>query len=205
MMNKQRNNAARVRLVCLTAIAAGSVVFTGCSTVPDTPRGRSELTNDSTGAYRDFLTRDPGLGDLLKKSRAYAIFPAIGRGAVVFGGSYGQGEVWANGKQIGFTDVTAATFGASVGGQSYAQLIVFRTPQALERFQTGQLTFNANASAVAVRAGAAQQAKWDDDVAVFIDPKGGFMADASIGGQKFNFTAFPAPESGFAASDTGTR
>jgi lipid-binding SYLF domain-containing protein len=202
MMNGQRKNAARIRLVCLTALAAGSVAFTGCSTVPDTPQGRSELTTGSTAAYHDFLTHDPSLIAFLKKSTAYAIFPSIGRGAVVFGGSYGRGEVWQHGKQVGFADVTSATFGASVGGQNYAQLIVFRTPQSLERFQTGQYTFNANASAVAVHAGSAQQAKWDDDIAVFIDPKGGFMADASIGGQKFNFTALPPPESSFAATDT---
>jgi lipid-binding SYLF domain-containing protein len=201
MMNNHRKNLARIRLVCLTALAAGSVAFTGCSTVPETPQGRSELTNDSTAAFHDFLTRDPSLTAFLKKSTAYAIFPSIGRGAVVFGGSYGRGEVWLHDKQIGYADVTSATFGASVGGQSYAQLIVFRTPRALERFQTGQYTFNANASAVAVQAGSAQQAKWDDDITVFIDPKGGFMADASIGGQKFNFTAFPASESTFAATD----
>ena len=205
MMNSQRKNLARIRLVCLTALAAGSVTFTGCSTVPDTAQGRSELTSDSTTAFHDFLNHDPSLRDFLKKSTAYAIFPDIGRGAVVFGGSYGRGEVWQAGKQIGFADVTTATFGASVGGQNYAQLIVFRTPQALERFQTGQYTFNANASAVAVKSGSAQQAKWDDDIAVFIDPKGGLMADASIGGQKFNFTALSPGEFGFADTDTGTR
>jgi lipid-binding SYLF domain-containing protein len=206
MMNNQRKNVARIRFICAAAIAVGTLAFPGCSTVPDTPQGRSELTNDSTAAFHDFLTRDPSLNDLVKKSRAYAIFPSIGRGAVVFGGSYGRGEVWEDGKQIGFADVTAATFGASLGGQNYAQLILFRTPEALERFQTGQFTFNASASAIADKSGAAQQAKWDNDVAVFVDPKGGFMADASIGGQKFNFTSFPAgTPSGFAASDTGTR
>src|SRR5215472_15947687 len=167
MMINQRKNVARIRFVCLTAIAAGTVALTGCSTVPDTPQGRSELTTESTTAYQGFLTRDPSLKDLLQKSHGYAIFPAIGKGAVFFGGSYGQGEVWVGGKQIGYADVTGATFGASLGGQTYAQLIVFRTPQALERFQTGQFTFSADASAVAVKSGAASQAKWDDDIAVF--------------------------------------
>jgi lipid-binding SYLF domain-containing protein len=198
MANNERKHLARIRFFCLAAIAAGSAGLVGCSTVPDTRQGRSDLTNDSAAAFHDFTSRDPSLYELLGKSYAYAVFPNIGRGAMVFGGSYGRGEVWQHGKQIGYADVTSATFGASVGGQSYAQLIVFRTPQALERFETGRYTFNANASAVAKEAGGISQSKWDDDITVFLNTKGGFIADASIGEQKFNFTAFTFPISGFA-------
>jgi len=84
--------------------------------------------------------------------------------------------------------LTSATIGASFGGQSFAELIIFRTPEALKKFQSGQFAFDATASAVAVTSGAADSLKYSNDVAVLIDPKGGLMADASVGGQKFSYT-----------------
>jgi lipid-binding SYLF domain-containing protein len=172
------------------------MALVGCSTAPETQEQRHELTNDSKAALNDFTTQDPGMNDLLKNSYGYAIFPTVGKGAAGIGGSYGQGEVWSDGKRVGFTDMTQATIGASLGGQTFSELIVFRTPEALHRFQAGQFTFDAQAAAVAVKAGAEAEARWQDDIAVFQDVKGGLMADASIGGQKFNYTPAETPPAG---------
>jgi hypothetical protein len=46
----------------------------------------------------------------------------------------------------------------------------------------------AQASAVAVTAGASADAKYADGIAVFTLSKAGAMAEASIGGQKFTYT-----------------
>jgi hypothetical protein len=43
---------------------------------------------------------------------------------------------------------------------------------------------------VAASAGAAKDAKYQDGVAVFTHRKGGLMAEASVGGQKFRFEPF---------------
>jgi lipid-binding SYLF domain-containing protein len=181
----------RTRLFCLAVITVGSVALPGCSTAPRTPEERHELTTDSKAAIDNFTSQDPSLTDLLKNSDGYAIFPEVGKGAVAVGADYGQGEVWEGGKRVGFADMTAATIGASFGAQTFAELIVFRTPEALQRFESGQFAFDASASAVALKAGAAREVKWENDVAVFVDPKEGLMADASIGGQQFRFTSLP--------------
>jgi lipid-binding SYLF domain-containing protein len=182
----------RIPLFCLAAITAGSMGLVGCSTAPETPQARQELTSDSNTAVTALTTKDPSLANLLKNSDSYAIFPTVGKAAAGIGASYGHGEVYQGGKRVGYAEMTAATIGASLGGQSYAELIVFRTPEALQRFESGQFTFDASASAVAVSAGAGDQVKWENDTAVYLDLNGGLMADASIGGQKFNFTAQPA-------------
>jgi len=181
----------RTRLFCVAAITASSVALLGCSTAPQTPQERYELATDSKAAVDDFTSRDPSLADLLKNSDGYAIFPEVGKGAVGVGANYGQGEVWEGGKHVGFADMTAATIGASFGAQTFAEVIVFRTPEALQRFESGQFTFDASASAVALKAGAGKEIKWENDVAVVVDPKEGLMADASIGGQQFRFTSLP--------------
>jgi hypothetical protein len=47
----------------------------------------------------------------------------------------------------------------------------------------------AQASAVAITAGASADANYDGGVAVFTMPDGGLMFEASIGGQKFKYKA----------------
>ena len=54
-------------------------------------------------------------------------------------------------------------------------------------FTGGNFEFGAQASAIAVTAGASADAAYSDGVAVFTLPKGGLMYEASIAGQKFGF------------------
>lgn len=49
----------------------------------------------------------------------------------------------------------------------------------------------AQVSAVAASAGASENAKYQNGVAVFTTGKGGLMFEASVGGQKFRFEPFP--------------
>jgi hypothetical protein len=47
---------------------------------------------------------------------------------------------------------------------------------------------------VAIKAGAAATAKYENGVAVFTMPKGGLMAEASVGGQQFTFVTLSQAE-----------
>ncbi len=48
-----------------------------------------------------------------------------------------------------------------------------------------ELTFGAQASAVAITAGASADAEFNSGIAIFTQAKGGLMYEASVGGQKF--------------------
>jgi lipid-binding SYLF domain-containing protein len=181
----------RIPKYLLAAAGATALFLGGCSTAPQTSQDRAQLQNDSDAAINDLKSEDGSLNNVLNHSYGYAIFPSIGKGAVGVGGAYGQGEVYANGKLIGYVDMTQATAGAAIGGETYAELVVFQTGDALQRFESGQLTFEADASAVAVKDGAATNARWENGIAIFTDVKGGLMTDAAIGGQKFNFNSIP--------------
>jgi lipid-binding SYLF domain-containing protein len=117
------------------------------------------------------------------------IFPSVGKGGVIVGGAYGRGEVYEQGQLVGYADVTQATVGAQLGGQTFSELIVFENREAMDRFKRGNFEFAANVSAVALKAGAAAAARYTNGVAVFVKPEGGAMFEASIGGQKFTFQA----------------
>ncbi len=132
-------------------------------------------------------TADPSLSTLLAKSPGYAIFPRVAKGAAGVGGSYGRGEVYENGNLTGYADITQATVGLQAGAQEFREVVVFETLQDVERFKAGKLALAANLSAVALKAGAAGSARYTDGVAVFVDPIGGLMFEAAIGGQQFTY------------------
>jgi lipid-binding SYLF domain-containing protein len=175
-------------LTMLTALLGMfGLMLAGCSTEPSTATGKQELTNDSSAALADFQTTDPSLNQMLSNAYGYAIFPSVGKGAAGVGGAFGRGEVYQGGKQIGYADMTQATIGASLGAQSFSELIVFQTPAALDNFKGGAVTGDAQASAVLLKSGVAASAPYRSGVAIFIQTKGGLIGDASIGGQTFNY------------------
>src|SRR5438552_5971232 len=138
--------------------------------------------------------KDAGLRDLMNRSAGYVVFPSIGKGGLIIGGAFGKGEVYQNGRLIGYTELSQATVGAQLGGQTYSELIVFENQTALNRFTAGNFEFSGNASAVALKSGAATTAKFEHGIAVFTMPKGGAMVEASIGAHKFNYQ--PVSETG---------
>jgi lipid-binding SYLF domain-containing protein len=146
--------------------------------------------------------------DLMNSAYGYAVFPTIGKGGVGIGGAYGKGRVYEKGNYIGDTSMTQVTVGFQFGGQAYSQIIFFEDERALKEFTSGNFEFGAQASAVAITAGAQAQAtttgssagasggkrdattvgKYNKGMAIFTVAKGGLMYEASIGGQKFSYT-----------------
>jgi lipid-binding SYLF domain-containing protein len=169
------------------AILAAAAMLSGCAAAPKTPQERVELHDKVGDALTDFEQADAGMPDLLDRSAGYAMFPDVGKGGLVVGGAYGHGEVFRHNHSIGWADISQGSVGAQIGGEQYSELIVFQTREALYRFRNNNFTFGANASAVAVKAGAAAGAEFKDGVAVFVKTTGGLMAEADLSGQKFNF------------------
>jgi lipid-binding SYLF domain-containing protein len=103
------------------------------------------------------------------------------------GGAAGSGVVYERGKLIGMAKLTQVSIGFQAGGQAYRQVIFFESDSDLARFKNSQFEFFAQASAVAVKAGASTNVKYANGIMVFTMQKGGLMYEASIGGQKFKF------------------
>lgn len=174
--------------VLCAAFALSGVTMSGCNAKRVTTSAeRAEIQRDVAVALDDFREADPGIQSWLRSSYGYAVFPSVGKGAVGVGGAYGQGMVYENGLPIGTTALTQASIGFQLGGQAYRELIFFEDKAALEKFTSGRFEFAANASAVAVEAGASAAASFYDGMAIFTITKGGLMFEASIGGQKFSY------------------
>ena len=142
---------------------------------------------DANATVARFRSTDPGLEKFFERAHGYAVFPNITKGGLGVGGARGKGIVFQQGNPVGEAVLTQFTVGFQVGGQSYSELIFFENEETLADFTEGRFEFSAQASAVAVRAGASADAAFDSGVAVFTLAKAGLMYEASIGGQKFRY------------------
>ena len=169
------------------------------------------FADDVDTAIENF--RAAGAGDFIDDAYGYAVFPSIGKGGIGIGGAHGKGEVYRGGKKVGKTKMSQITYGLQLGGQVYSQMIFFRDERAFDDFTSGNFEFGAQATAVALTAGAqasttsggggntssgtdADSSKVNADdkeydsrsgMATFTIAKGGLMYEATLGGQKFKY------------------
>jgi lipid-binding SYLF domain-containing protein len=149
-----------------------------------------KIITDAENAKDTLLAKDLGLEKFFKNASGYAIFPNVGKGALILGGASGNGVVYENGKTIGMTSLKKVNIGLQGGGQSLIEVIFFETEEALNKFKEANYEFSAEVSAVISDEGKSKNANYNDGVVIFTFTKGGLMADASVGGQKFEYHAF---------------
>ena len=171
-------------LVTVVAVLLGS-----CATAPASREDKAALVAAATTQWQQMRQEDPALGALVQRSYGYALFPDVGKAGLGVGGAYGRGVVYERGQHIGYSDLTQGTVGVQVGGQSFSELLVFESKAALDRFKAGQFGFAAGASAVVLKSGVATTPNFVDGVAVVVQPIGGVMVEAAIGGQQFTYQA----------------
>ncbi|MGI9547865.1 MAG: YSC84-related protein [Flavobacteriaceae bacterium] len=148
---------------------------------------KPELEQDCKQTLATMITDAPKLQTYKDQAYGYAVYPIITKAGLVIGGAAGEGMVFQKGHAIARSKLTQGSFGLQAGGQQYSEVIFFQHEEAFNRFKSGNLKFNAQASAVAVVPGASFDVAYQDGVAVFTRVKGGVMAEASLGGQHFSY------------------
>ena len=146
-----------------------------------------DLAKETTKAIKRFVADHPDLKKHFNGAYGFVVFPTITKGGLGIGGAAGKGLTFENKVVIGMSKMSQATIGAQVGGQQYMEVIFFENKAALDNFTGGKLKFSGQASAIALEAGTAVDMKYKEGVSIFTKGKGGLMAEASIGGQKFKY------------------
>ncbi len=161
-------------------LAASSTAFAG-------ELSEEQLAADVREAMTRFAEKDSTFEPTLKTLVGYAVFPEVAKGGFIVGGAGGRGEVYEGGRLIGHAKLSQGTIGAQIGGQKFAEVILFKRKSALTRFKKNRLELSAQATANAADQGAAAKAKYADGIAIIILPTAGLMAEASVGGQRLKF------------------
>ena len=151
---------------------------------------KSKLLNDANNARDEFINTDALMKNLFDNSAGYVIFPNVGKGAIGVGGAAGNGILYEQGEAVGKAKMKQVTVGFQFGGQAYREVIFFENKDAVEQFKGGHFELSAQASAVAATKGGSADIKYRNGVLVFTQKKGGLMYEASVGGQKFGYSAF---------------
>jgi len=152
-------------------------------------QSQTRIIDDSKEAKASFKKADPSMENLFRNSAGYVIFPNVGKGGAGIGGAAGKGTVYQKGMPVGTAQMVQATVGAQAGGEAYREIIFFKEQDALDRFMNNKFEFSEQASAIAVKAGAAANADYRNGVVVLSQEKAGLMVEASLGGQKFTYKA----------------
>lgn len=189
-------NMKKIFLLTLVATVAMSFSIAGAADVKD--------FSSTINVFKQAPQAQP----YFKHAYGYAVFPTVGKGGLGIGASHGKGQVYRGGKVTGTTSMTKLSIGFQAGGQAFSQIIFLEDKRAYDEFTGGEFEFDAQASAVAITAGAQAKAgtegatasasagpktgaqaaaKYEKGMAVFVHIKGGLMYEASIGGQKFKF------------------
>ena len=148
---------------------------------------KNKIIADSKTAKEAFIKKDGLLKSVFATAYGYVIFPNVGKGGLGVGGAAGNGTVYEQNNIVGMAKLSQLTIGFQAGGQAYSEVIFFESKTELDGFKESKFEFSAQASAVAVTAGASANAKYTDGVMVFTMAKGGLMYEASVGGQKFKY------------------
>ncbi len=146
---------------------------------------------DAEKAKAAFLDANPKLQGYFDDAKAYAIFPNVGKGAIIIGAASGNGAVYERGVLVGMANMKQLDVGAQIGGKAYSEVIFFKTDKSVQEFMDDDFSFGSNLSAIAAdQSPPSFDITYTDGVAVFTLPKEGLMAEVSVGGQKFDFEDF---------------
>lgn len=145
---------------------------------------------------RSFLEQQPDLQRYFDEACAIAVFPRVVRVGLGLGGGRGRGLLLAEGGVHGEVSQSALTLGFQAGGQSFSQVIFFRTCEAMQEFTengnlgrwSGRLEFQGRASVQAGRAGGAADPGFIGDVAIFSLSRRGLMFELAAGGVRYRFS-----------------
>lgn len=174
--------------IVFAALAALALVSSMGPALAFEPNVNDRMELDVQRAIIAIKKADPGIETFFENAAGYAVFPSVGKGGLIIGGAYGKGLVIVDDKVDGYTSMSQATIGLQLGGQKYSQFIFFRDETAVGHFRRGNFEFGAQASAVAITAGASADAAYDSGVAIFTHAAGGLMFEGSVGGQRFKYT-----------------
>lgn len=152
------------RIICLTLIAV--LLTTGLASAAQLP---AELLADAAAVLKEMAEQPDAeqMQSVLQRAHGVAIFPALIKAGLGFGGRYGEGVVLrydqAADQWYGpyFVTLKGVSWGIQVGIQSTALVLVVATEQGMNSLQEGKITLGGNISLAAGPMGRSAEASTD--------------------------------------------
>jgi len=149
-----------------------------------------DLDKDSRQALQTLYEAEPLAETLSRTAKAVLVFPNVVKAGLVFGGSYGEGEMIKGSKVVDYYNSVAGSWGLQIGAQSYGYAVFLMTDKAVRYVEeTKGWEVGVGPTVVVVDAGVAKNlstSSLKDDAYAFIFSQQGLMAGVSIEGTKIS-------------------
>jgi lipid-binding SYLF domain-containing protein len=149
-----------------------------------------DLDKDSRQALQTLYETEPVAKTLSQSAKAVLVFPNIVKAGLVFGGSYGEGELIEDSKVVDYYNSVTGSWGLQIGAQSYGYAVFLMSDKAIQYVKdTKGWEIGVGPTVVVVDEGVAKNlstSSLKDDAYAFIFSQQGLMAGVSIEGTKIS-------------------
>jgi lipid-binding SYLF domain-containing protein len=148
------------------------------------------LDKEVSATLDHFYTMSDENKGLVSGAAGVLVFPSITKAGAGVGGLHGDGALLEKGKTVGYYSMSAASVGLTLGVSRHSEVILFNTPDALNKFHNSKnWSIGADASVAIVKTGAG--GRYDSQtlskpILGFVFGEKGLMGDVSLQGAKIN-------------------
>ncbi len=183
-MNMTRRSMHKTLIAGAVAMSLGSIGGMAHAATAE------DLDKDAAQALQILYRTNPVAEAISKQAKAVLVFPKIVKAGLVFGGSYGEGELIKDGKQSGYYNSASASWGWQAGAESYGYVVFLMNDKAVQYLDKSRgWEFGVGPTVVMVNAGVAKNLSTTTlkaDSYAFIFDQQGLMASLSIEGTKIS-------------------
>lgn len=182
-MHKIRSHISTLIFAAATIVSMGVMNQAIAATAAD-------LDKDSSQALQTLYKSHPVAKTLSGAAKAILVFPNIVKAGLVFGGSYGEGELIKGSKVIDYYNSVSGSWGLQIGAQSYGYAVFLMTDKAVSYLEKSKgWEIGVGPTIVVVDEGIAKNLSTSSlkkDAYAFIFSQQGLMAGISIEGTKIS-------------------
>jgi lipid-binding SYLF domain-containing protein len=175
--------------ICLSLAAMmmavfSSVVFTQSALAVDA----TQLDRAGQKALNRLYAKNPVAKELSKVAKGVLVFPSVTKVGFIFGGQYGEGVLFVEGKTAGYFNTVTASYGLQAGAQKFSYVLFFMDADSLSYlFRSEGWEIGVGPSVVFVDEGLAKNLSSTtikEGIYAFIYGQQGLMAGLGIQGSK---------------------
>jgi lipid-binding SYLF domain-containing protein len=173
------------------ALIIALVALAGCTSSSPSDRAaqKAEINAGADAALSKLYAENPAAKTLAGRAKGIAVFPNIVKGGLGIGGESGDGVLRVASKPVAYYNTSSASIGLQAGIQSYSQVLMFLTEEALAGFRKSSgWEAGVDGSIAVLQTGAGGEldtTNISDPVVGFVFGEQGLMADAAIEGSKY--------------------
>ncbi|WP_166364918.1 YSC84-related protein [Pseudomonas akapageensis] len=150
----------------------------------------ADLDKDAKQALQLLYKTHPTAETMGRNAKAILVFPNVVKAGLVFGGSYGEGELLVGNKVESYYNTVSGSWGLQAGAQSYSYVVFLMNDKALKYLRESRgWEVGVGPTIVLVDEGAAKNLSsttMKDDAYAFVFGQQGLMAGVSLEGTKIS-------------------